>query len=158
VGNRLVLYESTGVLKIMNKTLTAKATITINAPASKVWEAITNPKLIKQYLFGAEVITDWKEGSQIIYKGTYEGKAYEDKGNVLIVEPKKLLIITHWSPLSGSPDSPEYYHKVSYELAAENTYTRLTITQDNNPTKKEQEQNANSWKMVLDGIKKLLEG
>ncbi len=142
----------------MNKTLTAQAAVTINAPASRVWEALTNPELIKQYLFGAEVITDWKEGSPIIYKGIYEGKAYEDKGRVLKAEPEKLLLITHWSPLSGSPDRPENYHKVSYELAAENGSTRLTITQDNNASREEQEQNSNFWKMVLEGMKKLLEG
>jgi uncharacterized protein YndB with AHSA1/START domain len=141
----------------MNKALIAKATVTIDAPASKVWEAITNPEFIRQYLFGAEVITDWKEGSPIIYKGTYQGKTYEDKGNVLKVEPEKLLLITHWSPLSGSADTPENYHKVSYDLAAEKGGTRLTITQDNNAIKEEQEQNSNFWKMALDGIKKLLE-
>ena len=142
----------------MNKTLLAKATVTIHAPASKVWEAITNPEFIRQYLFGAEVITDWKEGSPIIYKGIYQGKTYEDKGNVLKVEPEKLLLITHWSPLSGSADSPENYHKVSYELAVENGSTQLTITQDNNSSQEEKEQNAKFWKMVLDGMKKLLEG
>ena len=142
----------------MDNKLTAKATNTINASASRVWEALTNPKLIKQYLFGAEVISDWKEGSPIIYKGIYEGKTYEDKGSVLKVEPEKLLLITHWSPLSGSPDTPENYHKVSYELAVENGNTQLTITQDNNSSEEEQEQNAKFWKMVLDGMKKLLEG
>ena len=142
----------------MDNKLIARATTTINASASRVWEALTNPKLITQYLFGAEVISDWKEGSLIIYKGTYEGKAYEDKGSVLKVEPEKLLLITHWSPLSGSLDTPENYHKVSYELAVENGSTQLTITQDNNSSKEEQEQNAKFWKMVLDGMKKLLEG
>ena len=142
----------------MDNKLIAKATTTINASASRVWEAIINPKLIKQYLFGAEVISDWKEGSPIIYKGTYEGKTYEDKGSVLKVEPEKLLLITHWSPLSGSPDTPENYHKVRYEVDAKNGSTQLTITQDNNSTEEEQEQNAKFWKMVLDGMKKLLEG
>ena len=142
----------------MDNKLIARATTTINASASRVWEALTNPKLITQYLFGAEVISDWKEGSPIIYKGIYEGKTYEDKGSVLKVEPEKLLLITHWSPLSGSPDTPENYHKVSYELAVENGSTQLTITQDNNSSKEEQEQNAKFWKMVLDGMKKLLEG
>jgi uncharacterized protein YndB with AHSA1/START domain len=142
----------------MDNKLIAKATTTINASASRVWEALINPKLIKQYLFGAEVISDWKEGSPIIYKGIYEGKTYEDKGSVLKVEPEKLLLITHWSPLSGSPDTPENYHKVSYELAGENGNTQLTITQDNNSSEEEQEQNAKFWKMVLDGMKKLLEG
>ena len=94
----------------------------------------------------------------IIYKGIYQGKAYEDKGNVLKVEPEKLLLITHWSPLSGSADTPENYHKVSYDLAAEKDGTLLTITQDNNATKEEQEQNSKFWKTVLDSIKKLLEG
>lgn len=141
----------------MDNKLIAKATTTINASMSRVWEALTNPKLIKQYLFGAEVISDWREGSPVIYKGIYEGKSYEDKGTVLKVEPEKLLLITHWSPLSGSPDIPENYHKVRYELAVENGRTQLTITQDNNSSEEEQEQNAKFWKMVLDGMKKLLE-
>ena len=142
----------------MDNTRIAEATTTVHAPASRVWEALTNPKLIKQYLFGADVISDWKEGSPILYKGIYEGKAYEDKGSVLKVEPEKLLLITHWSPLSGSPDTPENYHKVRYELAAKDGSTRLTITQDNNSSEEEQEQNARFWTMVLDGIKKVLEG
>ena len=141
----------------MNTTRTAQATVTINAPASRVWEALMDPELIKQYLFGAEIVSDWKEGSPILYKGIYEGKAYEDKGRVLKAEPEKLLLITHWSPLSGTPDRPENYHQVSYELTAENGSTQLTITQDNNASREEQEQNTNFWKMVLDGMKKLLE-
>ena len=54
-----------------NNPLIAKATITINAPGSKVWEALTNPDLIKQYLFGTKVITDWQVGSPIIYEGQW---------------------------------------------------------------------------------------
>jgi len=143
----------------MNNTLIAKATITIAAPASKVWEALIDPERIKQYLFGADVISDWKEGSPISYKGTYQGKAYEDKGAVLKAEREKLLLITHWSPLSGTTDSPENYHKVSYELVTDNnSSTQLTITQDNNSTAEEQAQNAKFWQTVLEGIKKLLEG
>jgi uncharacterized protein YndB with AHSA1/START domain len=143
---------------MMNKTYIAQATVTINASADRVWEALTNPELIKQYLFGADVISDWKEGSPIMYKGIYQGKAYEDKGRVLKAEPKRLLLITHWSPLSGTADLPENYHQVRYELKSENGSTHLTITQDNNASQEEQEQNASFWKTVLEGMKKLLEG
>ena len=59
----------------MNETFIAKTSITINAPKSKVWDALTKPELIKQYLFGTEVTTDWQVGSPIIYKGIWEGKA-----------------------------------------------------------------------------------
>jgi uncharacterized protein YndB with AHSA1/START domain len=142
----------------MNKTLTAKATITINAPTSKVWDALTQPHLIKQYLFGTEVTTDWQVGSPITYKGTWQGKTYEDKGRVLQIEPGKLLVSTFWSSLAGLPDTPENYKTVRYELSAAGGGTRLTIIQDNNDTQEEANHSAQNWKMVLDGIKKLVEG
>jgi uncharacterized protein YndB with AHSA1/START domain len=141
----------------MDKTLTAKATITINAPTSKVWDALTKPNLIKQYLFGTEVTTDWQVGSPITYRGQWEGKTYEDKGKILQIEPGKLLVSTFWSSLSGLPDVPENYNTVRYELSTEGGSTRLTITQDNNATQEEADHSEQNWNMVLDGIKKLLE-
>ena len=61
----------------MNETFLAKATIAINAPASRVWDALTKPDLIRQYLFGTQVTTDWRAGSPITYEGTWDGKAYK---------------------------------------------------------------------------------
>ena len=141
----------------MNRTHLAKATITIDAPVSKVWEALTKPELIQQYLFGTEVATDWQVGSPIIYKGMWEGKPFEDKGKVLQIEPGKLLVSTFWSVLSGKPDTPENYQTVRYELSPEGDGTRLTIAQDNNASQEEANQSEQNWKMVLDGMKKLLE-
>jgi uncharacterized protein YndB with AHSA1/START domain len=84
---------------MINKTFEAKATITINAVRSKVWDALTIPKLIKQYMFGTDVKTDWKVGSPITYSGTWEGKTYEDKGKIIQIVPGKLLVSTFWSSL-----------------------------------------------------------
>jgi len=142
----------------MKNTFIAKATIRINAPRSKVWEALTLPDLIKQYLFGTEVTTDWKAGSRITYKGIWEGKPYEDKGKILQVEPEKLLVSTFWSALSGLPDVPENYNTIRYELSPEDGGTRLSIIQDNNATQQDADHSAQNWQMVLDGLKKLLEG
>ena len=142
----------------MNNTFVAKAAITINAPASRVWDALTKPDLIKLYLFGTQVTTDWRVGSPITYQGMWEGKAYKDKGQVLQVEPGKLLVSTFWSSLSGLPDVPENYQTVRYELSAEGNGVRLTITQDNNHSQEEADHSAQNWKTVLDGMKKLLEG
>src|SRR5262245_3755451 len=121
----------------MNNKFVAKATTTINATASKVWEALTKPELIKQYLFDTEVTTDWKVGGPIMYKGVWEGKAYEDKGKILKFDPEKTLISTHWSPLSGVPDIPENYHTVTYQLSETDGKTEVTILQDNNATEEE---------------------
>ncbi len=142
----------------MNENRIAKASILINAPASKVWDALTQPELIKQYLFGTEVTTDWKVGSPIKYRGVWQGKPYEDKGKVLQVEPGRKLVSTFWSALSGVPDQPEYYKTVQYELYNQVSATRLTITQDNNDSEEEAQHSSQNWQMVLEGIKKLLEG
>ena len=142
----------------MNKKFTAKATTTINAPVSKVWQALVNPEMIQQYLFNTEVISDWQTGSPIIYKGEWEGEPFEDKGEILAIEPEKLLRSTHWSPLSGVPDSPENYHTVTYTLAERGEGTDVTITQDNNATEDEKAHSEKNWRTVLDGMKKLLEG
>jgi uncharacterized protein YndB with AHSA1/START domain len=142
----------------MNNGHVAKSTIVISAPPSKVWEALTRPELVKQYLFGTEVTSDWKVGSPVTYKGVWEGRAYEDKGKVLEVEPGKLLVSTFWSALSGLPDVPENYNTVRYELSPETGGTRLTIVQDNNKSAEEAKHSEQNWKMVMEGMKKMLEG
>jgi uncharacterized protein YndB with AHSA1/START domain len=141
----------------MNNTFLATASTMIKAPASKVWEALTKPELIKQYLFGTQVTTDWQVGSPITYKGIWNGKAYEDKGRVLQIEIGNLLVSSFWSSLSGLPDIPANYKTVRYELASVDNATRLTITQDNNDSREEAKHSEQNWIMVLDGIKKLLE-
>ena len=47
---------------------------------------------------------------------------------------------------------------VRYEIAPVDGGSCLTITQDNNKTQADADHSAANWKMVLDGLKKLLEG
>jgi uncharacterized protein YndB with AHSA1/START domain len=138
----------------VTKGFEAVTSVTIDASVEKVWEALTDPAKIKQYLHGTEMSTDWKVGSPITWRGEWQGRAYEDKGKVLAVEPGKLLRCTHWSPMGGSEDRPENYHTVTYELSAENGKTSLKLTQDNNATQEEADKMAaNNWAPVLQGLK-----
>jgi uncharacterized protein YndB with AHSA1/START domain len=140
----------------MPKNLIAKASVSIAAPAAKVWDALVNPEVIKQYMFGTTVASDWKQGSAITWKGEWQGKPYEDKGKILKIEPRRLLQYTHYSPLSG-PDIPENHHTVTIELAEAGAQTRVTLSQDNNATEEARQHSEQNWKMMLDGLKKLLE-
>ena len=79
----------------MKKKYTAQAATTIHAPVSKIWQALVNPEIIKQYLFNTDVISDWKVGSPIMYRGEWQGKPFEDKGEILAIEPEKTLKSTH---------------------------------------------------------------
>jgi len=135
----------------------ATATITINAPASRVWQALTEPEMVRQFLFGTEMTTDWKVGSPITYRGEWQGKPYEDKGVVLLVEPEKHIVTTYWSAFSGLPDSPENYNKVEYVLESAGSATQLTINQDNNASEEGARHAEQNWQTVLAELKKLLE-
>lgn len=67
----------------MDKDLIAMASISINAAPSKVWDALLDPEAIKQFMFDTDVVTDWKTGSPIVWRGEWQGNPYEDKGVVL---------------------------------------------------------------------------
>ncbi len=140
----------------MPKNLIAKASVSIAAPAAKVWDAQVNPQVIKQYMFGTTVVSDWKQGSAITWKGEWKGKPYEDKGKIQKIEPRRLLQYSHYSPLSG-PDIPENHHTVTIEIVEAGAQTRVSLSQDNNASEEARQHSENNWKMMLDGLKKLLE-
>ena len=142
----------------MSRGFEAIKTVTIDAPRAKVWDALTNPAKVRQYMHGTNISTDWKVGSAITWKGEWKGQSYVDKGTVLAFEPERLLKNTHWSPLGGSEDTPENYHTVTYELADEGGKTTLTLTQDNNATQDEADTMAeDNWGPMLQGLKEAAE-
>ena len=141
----------------MDNKLIAKATISIHAPASKVWDALTRPEIIKQYFFGTEAISDWKVGSPLHFKGVWQGKEYLDKGTILKSEREKVLQYTYLSSMSGLKDVPENYNTVTYQLVSENGDTLLTVTQDNVATEESKKHSEQNWLSVLNALKKLLE-
>lgn len=139
------------------KGLVATATAEIDASAAQVWAALTDPKQIKEYMFGSVVETDWQPGSPIVWKGVYEGKEYQDKGEILEIEPGQRLSVSHFSPLSGQPDVPENYHTLTYELAESDGGTRLTLSQDNNGSDAEVEHSTAMWTSMLSSLKGVVE-
>jgi uncharacterized protein YndB with AHSA1/START domain len=135
----------------------ATAEIEIDAPRDRVWTALTDPEQIKEYMFGSRVETDWKPGSPIVWKGEYEGKQYEDKGEIVDIEPERRLQMTHFSPLSGKEDRPENYHTLVYELEGRDGKTRVSLRQDNNPSEEAAEHSQKNWETMLSGLKQFVE-
>ena len=141
----------------MTEDYISQASIVIMAPIAKVWDALINPAIIKQYIFGTDAVSDWKVGSPITYSGIWEGTTYTDKGVILDIIPEKRLVTTYWSSMSGIADIPENYKKITYEVTEEGEGTRLTITQSNNDTEKAKKESDGNWSMVLYTLKKILE-
>ena len=68
--------------------LGTSASVMINAPVERVWEALTVPEQIKQWFFGVDTESDWKAGSALVHRGEWKGKPYVDKGKILGSRPR----------------------------------------------------------------------
>ncbi len=135
----------------------AASTVTIAAPPSRVWQVITDPAAVKEFMFGSEVRTDWTVGGPIVWRGEWDGKAYEDKGQILELEPGRRLVHTHFSPLSGQEDAPENYHTLTWTLADETGKTKLTLSQDNNDSAEAARHSQGMWDKLVADVKKIAE-
>lgn len=149
----------------MNKPLIIKNTIEINASASTVWDALVNPEHTKKYMFGCEAVSDWKKGSELLWRGEYEGKEMIFvKGTILDIQPGKFLAYTVIDPNSNIPDKPENYLTVTYALSEKEGETTFTVTQgdyskvaEGERRYKESYNNGEGWNPILVQIKKLIE-
>lgn len=135
----------------------ASADIDVSAPPQRVWTALTDPDEIAKYMFGASVESTWRPGSSITWRGEYEGKPYQDKGEILEAEPPRWLKLTHFSPLTGQEDRPENYHTVTYELIDRDGATHLALSQDNNADQDEADRASATWSTMLTGLKEAVE-
>src|SRR4029077_16849671 len=71
--------------------ITTSASVRIAAPPQRVWEQLTTPAEIKQWFFGVHTQPDWRVGSRRGHRGEYQGKPYEDSGEIIQIDPPHLL-------------------------------------------------------------------
>jgi uncharacterized protein YndB with AHSA1/START domain len=133
--------------------------ILLFAAAPGVWKALTDPEILKCWLFDTEinVISDWKTGSPIIFKGKLHGTRFEDRGTILEFVPEKVFQYTYLSWISGLADRPENYTVIEFKLEPQNSQTLLTLTQTGFLAKASYEHWNFYWNATLDILKKLVE-
>ena len=139
----------------------AHASVIIDASRARVWDALVNPETIKEYMPVTDVISEWRGDSPIVWKSEFQGKSFEVRGTVLRLEPERLLEYDHSRPIfrsSAVAQPPERYQRVTIELRGDGGKTHVSVTEQNNTTQKEFEHSEGSWRMVLNGMKALLEG
>ncbi|MEP6465047.1 MAG: SRPBCC domain-containing protein [Parafilimonas sp.] len=142
-----------------------KNTITINADAQKVWDVLTNPQQTKKYMFGCETVSEWTQGSPLLWQAMYEGKeTVFVKGYILEIVPNRFLRYSVIDPNAAYPDIPENYLSVAYKLTAQNGSTLLTVIQDGFKDAaegakrfKETYNNGDGWNPILVQVKKIAE-
>ncbi len=149
----------------MDQKLEVRNSVHINAPVAMVWDALVNPVQTRIYMFGCETVSEWIPGSPLLWQAEYEGKNMVFvKGNIIAIEPGKLLVYTVTDPNASWEDIPENYLTVSYHLVAENEGCFLTVVQEGfehaaegQRRYEEVSNHGDGWNPILIQIKKLVE-
>lgn len=140
----------------MSATFTATTSLELSATPARVWAALTDPAMVKQYMFGAELGGEWVKGGSVTYRGEWDGTPFEDRGDIIEIDPPRLLKVNYYSAMSGKPDTPESRQLITYELQAAGSGTRLTVSQAGNPTQEAATAAEGNWAMTLGTLKALL--
>ncbi len=124
----------------MKNTFIAKSTITIHAPVSKVWEALINPDLIKQYLFGTQAISDWKVGTSpnFLLKGNPTVTTSENIYRMPSSDERDVSLMLDNSPVlsrrlcnercSLCHESPPCHYPIRMDVALNTKFMMLTAS------------------------------
>ena len=144
----------------MTSDQTVTKTITIRASVAKVWQALTDPELIKEWLTEngtTTVASDWKIGSPILFTGMWHKVKYQDKGTILQFEAEKVLAYSYWSKFSRLPDILENYSVIEFRLMPKEDQTILTLTHSNLVAEGMPGHSNFYWKITLNKMKQLIE-
>ncbi|WP_426593657.1 SRPBCC family protein [Cellulomonas sp. McL0617] len=134
----------------MAENLVARATFQIQASAADVWSVLVDPT--QRWMVGSTVTSTYVVGDPITFDGEWEGKPFQDHGEIVEVDPPRLLRYTHWSPLSGQPDVPENYHHLTFSLAESDGTTTVVLEQDGNGSADEVAHAEGLWRQVLEAL------
>ncbi len=131
--------------------------IHLKASKERVWDALTNPGLVKQWQYGSDLITNWEVGSTIKFRTEWEDKVFEQWGNVLEIIPLQLIKYSLFAPRPGLEDKPGNYFIMNYKLSEENGGVQLEIIQEDNREGAIQEAPQGEENPILGGLKSLVE-
>ncbi|MCF2443960.1 SRPBCC domain-containing protein [Dyadobacter sp. CY345] len=131
--------------------------VSINAPIAKVWQALTQPELVKKWQFGSDLITDWTVGGEIRFRNNWEGQVFEQWGNILEFSPYEIIRYTLFFPRPDLEDRPENYFIMSYLLSEDEGVVTLVVNQEDNRPGSVQDTPNGEENQVLNGLKAFLE-
>lgn len=141
----------------MHQNLVVDRTIDILAPVSQVWDFITTPEGMKEYLFGIDAVSEWTVGSPITFSGELAGKPFEDKGLIEQFDKDSVFAYSWYSSFTGVPDLLENYTRVRIALEKTDKGTRLKLRHSNFPTRTAFESQERYWYDALETIKERTE-
>ncbi len=137
---------------------TKDSIVELRAPARKVWQALTVPEMVKQWQYGADLLTTWEPGTPIVFRNEWDGQTFEQKGTVLEFTPESRVKYSLFFPRPDLEDIPENYFFMTYELTENDAGTTLLIRQeDPRPAPPDESAGGDEGPDVLAVLKELVE-
>jgi uncharacterized protein YndB with AHSA1/START domain/DNA-binding transcriptional ArsR family regulator len=125
--------------------------IFIRTTPERLWQALTDGELTRQYYYGARVESDWRVGSPYAFRD--EAGATMFDGEVLESEPPRRLVTTFRAAWTGDVPST-----VTWEIAPEGEVCKLTLTHEGmDPASRLGLNVRDGWARIVSGLKTLLE-
>jgi uncharacterized protein YndB with AHSA1/START domain len=101
----------------------------VHAPVREVWALLVDQERLGVLFWRSMVESDFRVGSPIVWKGTWEGKPFEDTGQILKREEGELFQYSNWSPTSGTPDEMAWWNILTFRLSEEKDGVRVVFLQ-----------------------------
>jgi uncharacterized protein YndB with AHSA1/START domain len=140
----------------MESSLIIKKERQINSDTKKIWNVLTDPKYIEQWL-GVKAESEWTPNSEIVFSFTWEGKNYIDKGLITQFDKEKTFSYKYWSVFSGLPDIIENYSNIEFQLVPTKNGVTLKLTHNDFATETMYKHSDKNWEETLNEIEKLSE-
>jgi len=128
----------------------------ISSTPEKVWDALRDSKMTRQYWGNRVNASDWKVGSKWQHRDHDNDRLVDIVGKVLESDPPRRLVVSWSRP--ADEERAAGVSRVTFELKKVVDTTRLTITHDElEPNSDMLKGITKGWPLVLSGLKTLLE-
>lgn len=129
--------------------------IYIRTTPERLWEAITDPAMTRQYFYETTVESTWRSGAPLNRRGPDGSLKLE--GEVLEIDPPRRLVHTFISSYDN-PEERDPPSRVTWEIEPLGETCRLTLTHEHYAGETETYKGTlTGWNPVLSGLKTLLE-
>ncbi len=128
----------------------------INTTPEKLWNALTDGEMTKQYWWRHRNASDWKPGSTWRHEDYDDSKAVDIVGKVVESQPPQRLVVT-WA-LPADAQNEAKHSRVTFEIEPYMEAVRLTVTHDElEPDSAMLHSITEGWPKVLSSLKSILE-
>jgi uncharacterized protein YndB with AHSA1/START domain len=128
----------------------------IATTVDRVWQALVDGEITRQYWIGNENLSDWREGSPWQHRATDPKRTVRVMGKVMEIRPPHRLVLSWAEP--SQVDDPAQHSRVQFDLETVAQGVRLTVTHDQFAVGSTMPAKVNGgWPLVLSSLKSFLE-